>query len=182
MKHELELQDLINNSKILLNTFESVAEPKHYIALYKVQRTKKISVVAGVKELLKNVTLSDKCLKHVNQVDNYKEAMADIIMGWTKFENWGYEIPVREPDFYVEDVDMKTWFFINERLEINYDGIDYRASRLLEDDMSDTLLYNAGNQWVEYVATPDLLDYETKIADAYKNFLAERELLDKGKK
>lgn len=184
MKHELNLNDLKDNNKVLLNVFESVAENKHYVALFKVQKTKSISLHSGIKELLKNVEFSSKCLKFVNEEKNYKEAMETIIINWRRMENWGYEIPTREPDFYIEDIDMKTWFFINERLEISYDGGDYRASRLLEDDMSDTLLFNGGNGWTEYEeSSSGSLDYyEAKVAEAYKNFLAERELLDKGKK
>lgn len=179
MKHEITVDDLITHIDVLYQVFEKVAEKKHLLTLTHLIYEKDHSPNEAIRGLARHHQLDSKITKYANSPKNYAAIMKQMISNWSDFENHHFEIPTRDYDFKVEDDDMVTYFYIDEKLEINVDINDMRhhfASRLLEDAITERLLANSGSGWEEYSEHSDQ-DYNVEVANAYRNYLADKELL-----
>jgi len=175
MKHDLTIADLCTDD-VSLYVFEKIAELKHYKVLFEIQKAKYISIIPATQLLLADKSFSNKAVQFANKLSNYKEIMKILIDNWEDYENKGLDMPTREADFYIETEYMKIWFFIKEKIELVFENnTRYFLCRLLEDDFTNELLWNDGDGWQTYTNNGD--DTMSKVANAYSNFLVERELL-----
>lgn len=178
MKHYISIKDIDYWTELRLAIFEDIAEGKHYKALYTLQRAHNCSIKTASKKLLESTEFAEKCVEHVNEPEVYKKMMPELITNYHKFEDLELDLPTREADIMIEKGGMTIYFFIDERLELCYENNEYTLGRLLVDEFSNTLLYNCltDDGWSEYKDKKDD-GVETRVAIAYKEFLAERELL-----
>lgn len=179
LKHEFTLQNLKEISDLRVIAFEGVAIPNHYKALYQVQKVKCIGISHAIVELLENSEFAEQCLKYINSPENYSKCMqyvTDIHHSYSDIE-----IPTREADFIVEveeEKPFKIFFYLEEGVELNINGNEIFLHRILVDNFTDTLLYNAGDGWTEYKYETKYKDcIQSKVALAFKNYLADKELL-----
>lgn len=181
MKHRITADNIRSHQELMCAAFEAVADPEHYKVLYKLQKGKDLFYIAGTRELLKNETLINRCVEYANKPGVYEEMVKLLASNWSKFEELNISIPNREADFKVSRNSVDTYFFIEEKLEIEANLHNIILSRLLEDPIKDTLLFNSldyGGSWIEYKYDeydPD--NVSSMVAVAYKNYLADQELL-----
>lgn len=177
MKHNLSIIDLERNSSLRLEAFELIAKPEYYRYLFKIMRESNISLKLAVNKLLANSQIAESFNTQINEPEIYQKLMKIAINNYDKFED--SEIPIRESDFAIEWEGIKSYFFINERLELSNEDGSYTLSTLLIDEFSDVLLYNTrdGDGWTEYVNLNNG-NYGSRVAIAYKEYLAEKVLLE----
>lgn len=179
LKHYISIKDLQYWSSVRVAAFEGVAKPKHYKALYEIQKAHGTSFKSAITKMFDNAEFAEDCIEFVNRDENYKELMENMIGNYHRFSDLNLDIPTREADFMIEDNSgMVIWFYIEERIEISKEDNEYMMSRLLVDEFSNTLLYNnMSDGWNEYKENSDENSLTHRGAVAYKNYLAEKELL-----
>lgn len=185
LKHQLTKYNLKWWPELAVMAFDGVAESKHYKALYEVQKTKSCDVEDAVIALLENKELSEACLTYINKPEIYVKAMKKITQIDHKFTEI-IDIPIREADFTIEgtstlvgedDVSL-IYFWIDEGVELDIENNDFQMSRLLQDIFTDTLLYNSGDGWSEYIYNNKHKDFiASKVALAFRDYLADKQLL-----
>lgn len=184
LKHEITLDNIRALADIRTIVFAGVAENKHYKAVYEIAIAKNISPTAAIVDLLDNKEFADKCVEYANRPDIYEKCMKRVTGIWRGFEDI-VTIPSREADFMVdlsrhgdETWDSRIFFFIEEGVELDIEGNVFAISRLLVDNVTDTLLYNSGEGWYEYKLDSVRIDsIASKVNIAFKNYIADKELL-----
>ena len=131
----------------------------------------------------KDVEMNKTIVDHVNDDSRYSPYILSLVANLHSFK--GAVIPTRKCDFFVKDAEQVVFFYVEERMEITHDLKDNKLylAKLMVDDKSDSLLYNEGNgQWIEYgkkrldSKDPSTV-FEANVAQEYKSFLAETQLL-----
>lgn len=166
--------DSVHNlsSRVIRTIFEGIAVAKHYKTLYTIQKEKNLNLNAAVKLFFTNDEYMqdvEKFLKDdANYRDVFKSAIQNFGAGFTEDD-----IPLRDCDFKVEENEACSWFYIEERVEINFSGIRFYINRLIIDPKSNVIVYSGldENDWENYAE-------EGPVGQAYKSFLADRELLN----
>ena len=175
LKHELKLINIRDFPSVKTVIFESFAKEKHYKAFYKILcGADDMTVESAIDKMLQNDKFKEEFEAQLNKPEFYANIMSTI-------SESDLEIPIREADFIVEMEDNKLFFFIQEGVEIHVDPYRTVVSRLITNNFDDTLLYkNSNNEWTEYEYYHDNPiddDVISKIAKAYRDYLAEKELL-----
>lgn len=183
MKHTITLDNIQAYPIMCKIAFEGVATQKHYKALYEIQSKREIGHTAAIIALMDNKEFADACVEFVNQPDNYSMLMEEVVEVYHKFNDILF-LPNREADFVIdcssnsEDREAKIYFFIEEGVEMDVEDNHFQLSRILEDRFTDTLLYNSGEGWEEYAYNHKIQDSIcSKVYRAYRNFLADNQLL-----
>lgn len=184
LKHRITRQNILSWPEIKVIAFEGVAQTGHYKVLYQIQQKKNTTHSAAITEMMQNKEFSDACIEYVNKPEVYKKCMHRVMEYHRSFAN--FELPTREADFVVfkgdyDDDESKIYFFIDEGIELDVDGGNFQLNRILIDHFTDTLLYNAGDGWMEYEhnneANKNSICY--KVSSAFRDYLAEKQLLER---
>lgn len=172
MRPLIKSSDLIHFYPVAIMVFEAIADLKHYKVLYLIQKANRTNIQGALGEIFKNKELIEAGTAWANLDENYNNIFKELISNYPDFIDT--TIPIRDCDFKVahENETSVTYFWIDERIEICYDGFDYTIAQLIVDEKSNVLHYDLRDD--ERVGT--YLEIED-VGRAYKSFLAERELL-----
>lgn len=181
LKHEIRLDDIYNWSELRIIAFEGIATSKHYKVLYEIQKMKNLSHAAAICHLLENKEFAELCVEYVNRPKVYEQCMEEVADMHHSFASF-LQLPNREADFMIDLCDEqrygKIFFFIDEGVELDVEDSDFKISRLLVDHFTDSLLYNDGDGWSEYVYDARYKDsISSKTVTAFRNYLADKQLL-----
>lgn len=123
--------------------------------------------------------------EYMNKDENYPAMMKNMLIAFVHDHPCkqtlaqSVTIPLRAADFMVEHNSHKTWFWVEERVEIESEAhkgtTTFKVAKLMIDYKNNELLVDDGFGWSSYARDTD--DHSKKIQQAYESFLAERELL-----
>jgi hypothetical protein len=181
MKPKITLDALKRKNECFFTVFDQVAELADYKSIFRLQafsgQTTSLNNALNSYYLSKS-ELTKKMEVYANDPINYNAIMQKLITNIEKFKN--VIVPHRDSDFIVEQEGLKkTYFWINERIEIEIDlKLDrgFLMAKLNVDENSDSLLFHNGlDGWTEYEDAGNV--YSGKVANKYKEYLAEKQLL-----
>jgi hypothetical protein len=177
MRPEITVNSIDNlTHKVIKTIFEGIATDVHYKALYKVQKDNNLNLLAATRLFFKNTDFLKLVEDYLKDDKNYKDIFRQAIQNFENGINGARffseeDIPLRNCDFKVEEVGACSWFYIEERVEINYSGSRFYISRLIVDPKSNIIVYSSGDgNWETY-------SEDGPVGLAYKSFLADEELL-----
>lgn len=170
MRPMITLEDLRFKGALAREAFEAIAELKHYKVLYIIMKEKKCSTHGGIGELLNTKEFGEACVEYVNRDENYARCFKELIDNAYNFPN--LEVPTKNCDFKVVEGNSISYFWINERIEIYLANNVYATNKLIVDEKSNYLYYDLHNG-----DGLNMYKEDGSIGEAYKNWLAERELL-----
>lgn len=161
--------------KTLRVLFEGIAQAKHYKAIYVLQREKNINVPAAIREFFKNEEFVADIKVFLDDQANYVEIFKSAIVNFTDRSFKNEDIPLRDADFKVTEDKSYSWFWINERIEINFSGTRFYIHKLIVDPKSNVIIRSNVDcdDWEAY-------DEDSSIGVAYKSYLADQQLLGDG--
>jgi hypothetical protein len=179
MKPKITIEVLKRKVRSLYVAFDQVAELSDYKSVFKLQAfsaTSNLNNAVGT-YCQSKLDLAKKIEDYANNPINYNAMMQTLISNIEKFKN--VVIPHRDCDFVVEQEPLrKTYFWINERIEIETDAKlgCFSLAKLNVDENSDALLFHNGHDgWTEYEDGGNI--YSARVANKYKEYLAEKQLL-----
>ncbi len=158
-------------TETLSYVFECIAKPEHYKAQYTIMRDRKaLSINGALRELFKDNTLITLANDYCNDDANYQACLYSALH---RFESATLlSLPLRECDFKIDKSGTITWIWIEERIEIIKNSNDYSFYELFIDEKKNILI------WLD--EDEDMYNHyreDSQIGIAYKNWLAEQQLL-----
>jgi hypothetical protein len=171
MRPVIVKDDIADTAKLSKQVFEYIAKAVHYKALFTIQKNSQKNLHQAIIELLKNDDFANECVKVCNSDKHYSESMNILISNLSDFDL--ESIPVKDCDFKVmKNNNSCTYFYIEERIGINYYDGEYQIVSIVVDDKNNKLYftYNDGDPLDHYSETGE-------VGLAYKSWLAEKELL-----
>lgn len=179
MKHEINIDDLLCEPELLEEAFEQIATKDDFKTLYSLQKEECSNQLEAVVKLINNnEKMKAGILKYVNNKKNYPEYMAYFC---SDSDDMAYVIPHKESNIYVEIHNQQVWLWIEDRVMLSrfpYNSDRYLAAELVVDEYYDTLVCRTSSYMHTYRGLgPEDNGIDAKIAKAYVDYLAEKELL-----
>lgn len=179
MKPKISFDTLKMTSKSLYHVFAHVANNDDFKQVFIAQAAAKFgSLQQTVAEHCQgDPSLIRRIEDYANSDKNFSVLLKTMIANIFHFEN--ATIPTRPCDFFVEQPgQQETYFWIDERIELDFDTIRGRffLAKLMVDPKSDLLLFNNGEDgWEEYTHANG--EFSAKVQIAYDNYLADTQIL-----